>query len=124
MQHRYSDEFSSPPALILPVEVHAPRRVDAGMSCRGKVDTAADLSVLPRQCIKHLKLVAFNTLSIRQTGRQEWSYLVEIVVEGRRYSVEAITHDRPYILLGRDILNDVKLIADGPSEVFEIVRRR
>ncbi|HVX84257.1 MAG TPA: hypothetical protein VH253_05525 [Phycisphaerae bacterium] len=121
MQHRYSDEFSIPPALILPVEVQAPRRTDVVMACRAKLDTAADLSVLPRNCIKRLKLVAFNTLRIRQTGRQEWSYLVEIVVEGRRYSVEAITHDRRYALIGRDILNEVKLIADGPREIFEIL---
>ncbi len=124
MQHHYSDEFSNPPALILPVALLAPGGGGVTMRCRGKLDTAADLSVLPRACIGKLKLVAFNTLTIRQTGREEKSYLVEIVVEGRRYWVEAITHERPYALIGRDILNEVTLIADGPKERFEIVHSR
>jgi predicted aspartyl protease len=121
MSHRYSDEFSSPPALIMPAEIYAPRQSVGGFACRAKLDTGADLCVFPRTAISVVKVPGFNRWRVRQTGREERSYLVEIVLDGRRYSVEAIAHDRPYLLIGRDVLNQVKLVADGPAETFELI---
>jgi len=33
-----------------------------------------------------------------------------------------LAHDVPYVLIGRDILNQVVLIADGPNETFELIQ--
>ncbi len=121
MKHAYSDQFSNPPALIMSAELQFHGRGEAFVKCFAKIDTGADLTAVPRRLIERFKPLAFNTFRVRQTGRREQSYLLEVVLEGRRYSVEAIGHDRPYVLVGRDILNQLTLIADGPGERFELV---
>jgi hypothetical protein len=120
MKHAYSDEFSSPPALILPVEIRIRHDARPAYACRGKIDTAADMTVVPRLFVEQFRPAAVRAYRIRQTGRWEYSYLLEIELDGKRWAVEAIAHDIPYVLVGRDILNQLKLVADGPKEVFEI----
>ena len=119
MKYSYSEEFL-PPALVMPAEFGIPHQDDVSFKCRAKLDTGADVSVVPRKFIERFRPLAFNTLCIRQTGRREHSYLLEIMIAGHRYSVEAVAHDASYALIGRDVLNQAVLIADGPREIFEL----
>ena len=82
MKRRYSDQFTSLPALVLDVDI---------------VATGTDR--LPYSSI---------------------TYYGTIVVESRSFDVEMATQDRPYVLLGRDIINQFVLHADGPAEIFEL----
>jgi len=121
MKYPYSGKFS-PPALMVPAELSIPHQGEGAFRCRAKLDTAADISVVPRKFIERFGPLAFNTLRIRQTDRCEYSYLLEITIAGHRYSVEAVAHDASYALIGRDILNQCTLIADGPNETFELIQ--
>ncbi len=76
---------------------------------------------IPRSFTSASTLVKWGERRIRQTGRIEPTYLVEVELDNVLYSVEATVHDGSYILIGRDILNQLTLIADGPKETFELI---
>ena len=121
MKHEYSDEFSYPPALIMPAKVIVPHDARLVRSYRAKLDTAADLSVVPRSFIEEFRPASFYKRTVRQTGRVEYTFILSIELDGRVYSVEVVPHNAPYLLIGRDILNQLVLIANGPNEVFELI---
>ena len=74
-----------------------------------------------RTPLPHLSDLPALIEAVRQTGRTVYSYILGIELDGRIYSVEVVPHNAPYVLIGRDILNQMTLIADGPNEVFELV---
>ena len=60
--------------------------------------------------------IAFN-------GREEeqLTYLVDILVAGRTFTdFEVVASPAPYVLLGRDILNQLVITFDGPQLTLEI----
>ena len=122
MKHPYSDEFSVPPALILPAIVRIPRNAKAVREFRAKIDTAADICAVPQSLIEDFRPPEFTKRFVRQTGRLEGTYWVTIELDGNSYDVEALSRSIPYVLIGRDILNELVLVADGPNEVFELQR--
>ncbi len=122
MRHRYTDQNLSPAAMLLPVKIWSGGR-EGEWAVTGKLDTAADMTAIPRDLPGPEGVPRFATRRIRQTGRVESTYLVEVELDGQVYSIEAVGHGATYALIGRDILNELKLIADGPAEVFELVHR-
>jgi len=122
MKWRYSDRFSSLPALVLEVEIVATgtdrfRRVPA------KIDTGSDITVVPESLVVELRLLEFGKRLLRAVGHPAYrsmTYYGTIVVESRSFDVEMATQDRPYVLLGRDVINQFVLHADGVAEIFEL----
>jgi hypothetical protein len=121
MRHRYVDQTPSAAALMLPAVLHIRGHPDLRRSLQAKIDTAADMVAIPRSFTSASTLVKWGERRIRQTGRIEPTYLVEVELDNVLYSVEATVHDGSYILIGRDILNQLTLIADGPKETFELI---
>ena len=79
------------------------------------------MSVIPVSVLKPLRILVFGQRFVHIHGRGRFStptYWVEIALDGLLYRVEAIGHDQPYALIGRDILNEMTLVADGPAQTF------
>ena len=122
MKRRYSDRFTFPPALILDVDIIA-TGTDRQRRIPAKIDTGADMTAIPDSLIAELKLLEFNKRILYAVGHPGYlcfTYLATIMVESRSFEIEMATHNRPYVLLGRDILNQFILHADGPAEIFEL----
>ena len=120
MKHPFSDEFGEPPALVLDVRVIAPG-TDRGLTLKGKLDTAADVSAVPIQVINRIRALKFGNRNLTVTGlgrMRVTSYEVEIEIAGQRLWATAVGLDKPYVLLGRDILNQLHFTVDGPNEEF------
>jgi predicted aspartyl protease len=89
------------------------------------VDTGADRTVIPSSLVEALGLVPLDELPFAGLGGHLVhlrTYLVEIAIRGfppRELEVVA-HHDEPYILLGRDLLNQQRILLDGPGMAFEI----
>jgi predicted aspartyl protease len=123
MKHAYSDRFTAIPAMILEVRVFAigtprSRRVPA------KIDTGADLCVLPDSIVSEVRLAAFGFRMLRAVGHPAYkapTYWAGITMSSHDFTLEVVSHSQPYALLGRDLLNQLKLIADGPNETFELL---
>jgi hypothetical protein len=90
-----------------------------------QLDTAADRTVVPGPLIEQLGLVPLDELPVTTFGGQRLlvtTYLVELTIRNQfPQSVEVLAHpEEPFLLLGRDVLNQHRLLLDGPSQVLEI----
>jgi hypothetical protein len=119
---RYSTTFT-PPAPALQVDV---RNGQTGAIQRvlAKLDTAADGSIIPEDLVKSLELITYDEiLAISFDGglQRRASYLIDLLFVGRVFTeLEVVSAPLPYLLLGRDVLNKVVIIFNGPQLTFEI----
>ena len=114
-----------PPAPALPVTVHGPHGARARVTA--KIDTAADVSGLPREVVEQLGLLPtrrVRTSSWRGEPTEARLHRGDLSLAGRKFAdVEWLPIARPYALLGRDILNELALFLDGPGLTIEVRRR-
>jgi hypothetical protein len=94
-------------------------------SLPAQIDTGADRTVIPGLLVGVLGLVPLDELPFVGLGGHLVhlrTYLVEIAIRGlppRQMEVVA-DQDEPYILLGRDVLNQYQVLLDGPGMAIEI----
>lgn len=122
MMFPYDPNFS-PPALTLDVEVRNPQ-TGAVQQVLAKLDTGADSSIIPLDVARTLTLQPFDQLlSIAFDGQTSIleSYLVELLIAGYLFvDLEVAAASLPYVLLGRDVLNELIVTMNGPLMFFEI----
>jgi hypothetical protein len=90
-----------------------------------QIDTAADRTVLPGNCVQDLGLLPLDELPVGSFGGQVLllpTYRVEVGIHGLApMMIEAIAHaDEPFVLLGRDVLNQYHLILNGSQLFLEL----
>lgn len=123
MKFKYSyDVF--PPGLILPVRISV-NGTRNGKQAIAKIDTGADISVIPEELRKELRLSPRGVIWARGTFDKEKkpypTFFVTLSInDSFSFEIEVISSHREYILIGRDLLNQIVLYANGPSEFFEL----
>lgn len=126
MKFKYSyDVF--PPGLILPVYVSSIGTKD-GKEVEAKIDTGADISVIPEKLRKELNLPPRGVIFVRGVFDRKLkahpSFFVTLSINHSfSFDLEVISSPRKYFLIGRDLLNQIILHADGPSELFELTHK-
>jgi predicted aspartyl protease len=119
---KYSFEYS-PPAPSLKVRLTRPFS-DLSMELEAKLDTGADMTVLPQHVVSELMLIpARRVFVLSFDGREvsKYTYFVNISFNNFEYKmVEVIDAKRQDVLLGRDILNKLKTILDGKNLFFDL----
>jgi predicted aspartyl protease len=117
------DVTKDPPAMMMEAEVFNPHSL-VFEKLPAKLDTGADISVIPQQLTKRLGLVPLRTVTGHDYNCREEehrTYLVHLSLNGRRFEhVEVITTPGQEILVGRDILNGLKIVLDGKHQSFDI----
>src|SRR5690242_1289950 len=113
MRHSYVDQSPAPAALMLGCEVHFAGRPDLTVKVQAKLDTGSDMTAIPRWIVERRGIVRFGDRVVRQTGRNELTYHLTVHLDAEAYTVEAVANSAPYVLIGRDILNQLRLVADG-----------
>jgi hypothetical protein len=112
-----------PPAPSLQVVVSNPYSKESRKE-RGKVDSGADISVIPFGFVPQLGLAPARRLLARGYDGREGSvitYYVDLAVQEFAFElVEVVATPRTDILLGRDILNRLKMLLDGKALTFEL----
>jgi hypothetical protein len=93
--------------------------------CPAQLDTAADLTVIPSRLVNELQLDQLGELPILGVGAHLATlptFLVQIQIRDLPARVVEVvaSHDEPYVLLGRDILNQFRITLDGPNLLLEI----
>ena len=126
MKKRLSRAFH-PPAAVVPVAVRAPDGRDE-RALDGKIDTGGDLCALPHAIIGDLALPAERVVRVAPVlgaTKEIVVYRMDLSVGGERFSyVETIGSDRPYGIIGRNVLRELLLRLDGPGETVELKRPR
>lgn len=118
------DSSFNPPAPIAEVTVVHPVSGAQSVSLRGKLDTGADVTVIPEQLVTQLGLTPKGNLWTRGYDgaySQRPVYYVGITIEGFRVaSARCIATARGDVLLGRNVLNRFLITLDGKRQTFAI----
>ena len=93
------------------------------------LDTGADATIVPIGIIRQLKagVVTFKTVRGYVGGRRSVrTYLVDVEIGGLTLpGIEVIGDDvADQILIGRDVLNKLRLLLDGPRQKTELLFRK
>ena len=118
------DASFNPPAPIADVIVVHPVTGTSSGALRGKLDSGADVTVIPEMLVAQLSLNPKGytwTRSYDGTYSRRLLYYVRIVVEGFRLpTVRCIAVNRSDVLLGRNVLNRFIITLDGKHLTFEL----
>jgi hypothetical protein len=115
-----------PPAPFALVDLREPGTADDRLSqLPAQVDSAADRTIVPLKLIERLQLTPSGNAPFAGLGDHEIRldlYKVEILVRTLTpREIEVAAHaTEELILLGRDFLNQFKIVHDGPKERLEI----
>jgi predicted aspartyl protease len=118
------DKSFNPPAPFVSIAIYRPGEPEVVRSVRAKLDTGADISLLPQAIVHALSLrIVSRILTEAYDGTQTVlnAYETALKVEGvdlGRVEMVTLTHD--YALLGRDVLNRFVVTLDGPALTFDM----
>ncbi|MBS7637977.1 retroviral-like aspartic protease family protein [Candidatus Bathyarchaeota archaeon] len=98
---------------------------DLSMEFQARLDSGADMTVVPQHAINELRLIPASRISVKSfDGRAVWRYTYYVNLSFQDFEfrmVEVIASKREDMLLGRDILNRLKAILDGKRLSFSLL---
>jgi predicted aspartyl protease len=120
----YSTQVA-PPAPFVPVTLSDPINSSVVATAPAQVDTAADRTVVPMRIIESLGLEPIDDLYVSGFGGSIHKisvYLVTLALQTfPPETLRVLAHaNEKYVLLGRDVLNNHRIILDGPNQILEI----
>lgn len=129
MKLKYSDLFGSQhPALFVNLFIR-PSELYDWQEIVAKIDTGADFTAFPKHLLdvfQNLEIYGYILISgytVQDSdGILHPIYLFDVTLDKKGiFKIESVfIEQKTYALLGRDILNQLLLIADGPKGVFEL----
>lgn len=118
------DPAFSPPAPVADVTVVNPTTGVNSGALRGKLDSGADVTVIPQRLVAELGMTPRGRIWTRGydgTYAQRLIYYVRLTVESfDLLTVRCIAADRVDVLLGRNVLNRFIITLDGKNLTFEL----
>jgi predicted aspartyl protease len=120
------DAAYDPPAAVLDVTIVNPfTKGQPRISGRGVIDSGAFKSVIPQTWASQIGLLPITeivTKSYDGREKKQPASITNIVINDHVFEyVEVLLIKRYTALIGRDILNQLKLTLDGPHLEFEII---
>ena len=113
-----------PPAPVAAVTVAHPVTGEESGLLRGKLDSGADVTVIPERLVAQLWMTPKGRVWTRGYGgtySRRPVYYVRLIVEGFDVPiVRCVAADRADVLLGRNVLNRFIITLDGKSLAFEL----
>ncbi|MEK7440722.1 MAG: hypothetical protein AABZ78_08010 [Chloroflexota bacterium] len=114
----------SPPAPFIQIQVAHPDHPLQLQTIAAKIDSGADVTAVPLSIVQRLNLPIMDVLEIsgyddRVSAIQTYFAIIELAKVRGRIQVIAISEE--YALLGRDVLNHLRVLLDGPALALEIL---
>ena len=114
----------SPPAPYITLEIAPSGRSRKPVHRQAKLDSGASLTVIPDSLPRQWRVASFGTAIFRAYNGQKSMrpvYLVDIIIGSKHFrDIRVTIASRRNILLGRDILNQLRVTLDGPRQIIEI----
>lgn len=123
------DQAFAPPFPRLPVIVTQVEGSIQAPALMGLVDTGADITLIPAGQLRAIAAVEIYRARLRShwgEGRTVSVYLVDLQVAGYNLpGIEVIADDvSESVLLGRNALNRLILLLDGPARQADVLSKR
>jgi predicted aspartyl protease len=120
----YDAENFEPPAPVAYVTLRNPATGVLLSDVPMLIDTGADITLLPSNAVDQLGISAEKNSDFEvQVFDGEVKRLklakVELYLLGKKFAGEYLLVDRPIGILGRNILNNIKILLDGPRTKWE-----
>ena len=126
LKFHYDEANEDPPAPFVSVQVRHAARPERTLNLRAKVDTGADISAVPESAALALQLREAGRLqAIGFDGRvqQVVVYAAQIdLPAGESVQLNVLPIPADYALIGRDALNLLRLLLDGPPSPWKSSR--
>jgi len=128
MPFSYDPTFTPPfprlPVIVTPIESGAQSAALSGL-----IDTGADATLIPQAQLQAIKAKEIYRARLRShwgESRTVSVHLVDLQVAGHNLpGIEVIAEDLTEdVLLGRNVLNRLILLLDGPGASADVVTRR
>lgn len=114
------DKSFEPSAIVVPVTLTGVVHDRPQVTVQAIIDTGADISAIPNYLEERLRLYPFSRLQMEDArGHQEPvnTYEVKIMVaDYRSLTMEVILVPFPFVIVGRDWLQDFYLLLNGPEQ--------
>jgi len=122
------DSIENPPAPYITVRISNPVTGDVKEE-KGLIDTGSFKTAIPETWVDKLNLVPADEQETRGYKEEKekrkqihHTYFVDVTIKGHSFPyTEVLAVNRKKVLIGRDILNQLKLVLDGKNLTFEIL---
>lgn len=119
------DEVYDPPAPVLEISIYPPRSPSHELRLSVMIDTGADVSTLPLRVLKRIGAEYLETAVLRgMAGGRATVDLYRVAVRVGPHTVPAVrvagVASTTDAVLGRDVLNHLKITLDGPAQTIEL----
>lgn len=119
--YAYDTNFT-PPAPALAVLINSVQDTGEAYQATAQLDTGADVSGVPIALLTSLKVEPHQSLEVQdfdEVRKEVRTYLIRLELDRFRFRrLEVVALDAPHVLLGRDVLNNFRLMLDGPALNF------
>ena len=124
----YDAEYFDPPAPVAYVTLRNPATGALLPDVPMLIDTGADTTLLPVDAVEQLgiepdKDEVFEVQGFDGEIRMVKLVKLELFFLDKKFGGEFLLVDRPIGILGRNDLNNIRLLLDGPSETWEEQKR-
>ncbi len=111
----------SPEALV---KISNPSDFSKICDVMGIIDSGAVMTCIPESILSQLGKLTYSSVSIRDINGNiinRKTYIIDIQIEDYQIkNVEVIVVPKRYTLIGRDIINQFKIVLDGPKLQWSI----
>jgi predicted aspartyl protease len=124
MLHFAYNKSERPPAPYIAVDIAPTGRRRKPIPRRAKLDSGASITVIPESLIKRWRLPSSGAVIVQAyngSKSMRFTYSVDIIIGGHRFrDIEVTVAPRRTLLLGRNLLNKLRITLDGIQEQVEI----
>ncbi|MEW5986071.1 MAG: retropepsin-like aspartic protease [Chloroflexota bacterium] len=119
----YDTNFD-PPAIVLPVTVTGVVRRQPRLEVAALLDTGADVTAVPEAFVDRLKLYPIGRLNLEDANAVKtpvYTYDAYLSFAGKPgKKMEVVLTPYPFVILGRDWLQDYYVLLDSPGQQFQL----
>ncbi len=118
------NQDENPPTPYIEAIISPSGKTDICALWQAKIDSGASLTVIPDNLVSQWNIQVRRKIRVRGYdghASERYTYLVDILIGSRRFeTVEVTCSKRINIFLGRDVLNQLRIMHDGPRQIVEI----